>query len=138
MDTRSFSEEDLSCPICYEIFKNPVILTCSHSFCKACLKTFWNTKKLRECPVCRRRMPKDAPPCNLHLKNLCEAFLKERNEREPFCSLHHSELKLFCENDKQPVCLVCRDSRLHKNHNFSPISEAARQSKVTNLCLYWQ
>ncbi|XP_063068964.1 E3 ubiquitin-protein ligase TRIM35-like [Engraulis encrasicolus] len=126
-----FSEVDLSCPVCSEIFKDPVILTCSHSICKGCLKTFWETKGSRECPVCRRRSSKAEPPYNLHLRNLCESFVKDGRQKELLCSLHLSELKLYCENDKQLVCLVCRDAKLHKNHNFSPICEAAQEAKET-------
>uniref|UniRef100_A0A672KXM5 RING-type domain-containing protein n=1 Tax=Sinocyclocheilus grahami TaxID=75366 RepID=A0A672KXM5_SINGR len=77
----SLSEDDFSCPVCQEIFKNPVVLSCSHSFCKECLQQFWRTKKTQECPVCRRRSSRDQPPVNLVLKNLCESFLKQRNER---------------------------------------------------------
>uniref|UniRef100_A0A8C2H0Z8 RING-type domain-containing protein n=1 Tax=Cyprinus carpio TaxID=7962 RepID=A0A8C2H0Z8_CYPCA len=76
----SLSEEDFSCPVCQEIFKNPVVLSCSHSVCKECLQQFWRTKKTQECPVCRRRSSKEQPPVNLALKNLCESFLKDRNE----------------------------------------------------------
>ncbi|XP_076120234.1 E3 ubiquitin-protein ligase TRIM35-like [Alosa pseudoharengus] len=129
MASVSFSEEDLSCPVCCDIFKDPVLLTCTHSICKGCLKTFWVTKGSKECPVCRRSSSKDDPPLNLHLRNLCETFLQEKKKREPFCSLHRSELKLFCEDDKQLLCLVCRDSKLHKKHNFSPIDEAALERK---------
>ncbi|KAL2080837.1 hypothetical protein ACEWY4_022690 [Coilia grayii] len=134
MASISFSEEDLSCPVCTEIFKDPVFLSCSHSICKACVQQFWETKGSRECPVCRRRSSKDRPPPNLHLKNLCETFLQERSQRasvvpEMLCSLHSEKLKLFCLEDKQPVCVVCRDSKTHRKHNFSPISEAALDIK---------
>uniref|UniRef100_A0A673M9I2 Uncharacterized protein n=1 Tax=Sinocyclocheilus rhinocerous TaxID=307959 RepID=A0A673M9I2_9TELE len=127
MASLNVSVEELSCPVCCEIFKNPVVLSCSHSFCKECLQQFWRTKKTQECPVCRRSS-KHEPPVNLVLKNLCESFLKERNESrssgsEEFCSLHSEKLKLFCLEDKQPVCLVCRDSQQHDNHKFRPISE---------------
>ncbi|XP_051994558.1 nuclear factor 7, ovary-like isoform X1 [Xyrauchen texanus] len=118
----SLSVEELSCPVCCEIYKNPVLLSCSHSVCKECLQQFWETKRTQECPVCRRRSSKDEPPCNLALKNLCEMFVKEGNEKE-ICSLHREKLKLFCLDDKQPVCLVCRDSEKHVNHKFRPISE---------------
>ncbi|KAL2080936.1 hypothetical protein ACEWY4_022789 [Coilia grayii] len=131
MASMSVSEEDLCCPVCCEIFKDPVFLTCSHNVCKGCLKTFWETKGSRECPVCRRKSSKEEPPCNLHLKNLCESFSKERSQREPLCTLHRSELKLYCEDDKLLVCVVCRDSKLHKNHSFSPICEAALEHKDT-------
>uniref|UniRef100_A0AAZ3QXH3 B30.2/SPRY domain-containing protein n=1 Tax=Oncorhynchus tshawytscha TaxID=74940 RepID=A0AAZ3QXH3_ONCTS len=30
----SLPEEDLSCPLCHDIFRDPVILPCSHSVCK--------------------------------------------------------------------------------------------------------
>uniref|UniRef100_A0A673JC88 RING-type E3 ubiquitin transferase n=1 Tax=Sinocyclocheilus rhinocerous TaxID=307959 RepID=A0A673JC88_9TELE len=61
----SLSEEELSCPVCHEIFKAPVLLSCSHSVCKECLQQFWRTKKTQECPVCRRRSSKENPPLYL-------------------------------------------------------------------------
>ncbi|XDV48301.1 hypothetical protein PO909_017738 [Leuciscus waleckii] len=133
MASLNVSEEELSCPVCCEIFKAPVLLSCSHSFCKECLQQFWRTKESQECPVCRRRS-NYPPPVNLVLKNLCESFLKERNERrssgsEEICSLHSEKLKLFCLEDKQPVCLVCRDSKQHDNHKFRPISEVVSSYK---------
>ena len=139
MASKPFSEEDLSCPVCCDIFKDPVVLSCSHSVCKTCLQQFWETKGSRECPVCRRRSSKDKPPTNLALKNLCETFLQERGQRGALCSLHGDELKLFCHDDQQLVCFLCRDSKLHKNHNFSPIAEAAVDHKVslitTRFCI---
>uniref|UniRef100_A0A671K863 RING-type domain-containing protein n=1 Tax=Sinocyclocheilus anshuiensis TaxID=1608454 RepID=A0A671K863_9TELE len=66
----SLSEDDFSCPVCQEIFKNPVVLSCSHSFCKGCLQQFWRTKKTQECPVCRRRSSRDDPPVSLVIGSL--------------------------------------------------------------------
>ncbi|XP_048014034.1 nuclear factor 7, ovary-like [Megalobrama amblycephala] len=130
----SAAEDDYICPVCHEIFKAPVILSCSHSFCKECLQQFWRTKKTQECPVCRRRSSKDKPPPNLALKNLCESFLKERNERrssgsEEICSLHSEKLKLFCLEDKQPVCVVCFTSQKHISHTVRPINEVVPSYK---------
>ncbi|XP_062391141.1 zinc-binding protein A33-like [Sardina pilchardus] len=124
-------EEDLTCPVCCDIYKDPVLLSCSHSVCKACLQQFWESKGHRECPYCRRKCSKEFYPPNFALRNLCETFVQERNQRdsEVLCSQHSEKLKLFCEEDKQPVCLVCRDSRKHKNHNCSPIDEAAQDRK---------
>ncbi|XP_074492876.1 nuclear factor 7, ovary-like [Sebastes fasciatus] len=125
----SRSEEDLCCPVCHDVFRDPVLLSCSHSFCKDCLKSWWREKLTRECPICKRRSSKVEPPCNLVLKNLCEAFLQERDQRasEALCSLHSEKLKLFCLDHQQPVCVICRDSEKHTNHRFRPIDEAARQ-----------
>ncbi|KAM4583356.1 nuclear factor 7, brain-like [Fundulus diaphanus] len=127
----SRSEEDLCCTVCQDVFKDPVLLSCSHSFCKECLKNWWREKAAQECPVCRERSLTANPPCNLALKNLCETFLQQRDQRasEDLCSLHSEKLKLFCLDHQQPVCLVCRDSEKHTNHRFRPIDEAAQQHK---------
>ncbi|XP_031159465.1 nuclear factor 7, ovary-like [Sander lucioperca] len=127
----SRSEEDLCCPVCHDVFRNPVLLSCSHSFCKECLQSWWREKPTKECPVCKKRSSKEFPPCNLVLKNLCEAFLLERDQRasEALCSLHSEKLKLFCLDHQQPVCVICRDSEKHSNHRIRPIDEAARQHK---------
>ncbi|XP_076119148.1 E3 ubiquitin-protein ligase TRIM39-like isoform X1 [Alosa pseudoharengus] len=127
-------EEDLSCPVCCDVLKDPVLLSCSHSMCDACLQQFWKSKGSRECPVCRRRSSREFPPQNLVLKNLCETFLQERSQRasagsEVLCSLHSEKLKLFCLEDKQPVCLVCQASKKHTNHKFQPVDEAAADLK---------
>uniref|UniRef100_A0A3B5LP44 Zinc finger RING-type eukaryotic domain-containing protein n=1 Tax=Xiphophorus couchianus TaxID=32473 RepID=A0A3B5LP44_9TELE len=37
-------EEDLCCPGCQDVFKDPVLLSCSHSFCKemgSCPSLIW-------------------------------------------------------------------------------------------------
>uniref|UniRef100_A0A3Q3KHG1 Tripartite motif containing 35-12 n=1 Tax=Mastacembelus armatus TaxID=205130 RepID=A0A3Q3KHG1_9TELE len=127
----SRSEEDLCCPVCQEVFRDPVVLSCSHSFCKDCLKSWWREKQNHECPLCKRRSSKEEPPCNLVLKKLCESFLQQRDQRAPegLCSLHSETLKLFCLDHQQPVCLVCRDSEKHSEHRFRPIDEAAPQHK---------
>ncbi|XP_076849657.1 E3 ubiquitin-protein ligase TRIM35-like [Brachyhypopomus gauderio] len=127
--TNPLSEEEFSCPVCCDIFRDPVLLSCSHSVCKTCLQQFWETKGSRECPVCRRRSSRDYPPCNLALKNLCESFLASRSQRssagsEVLCSLHNEKRKLFCLEDLQPVCVVCQISKAHKTHDCLPVEEA--------------
>ncbi|XP_030641275.1 E3 ubiquitin-protein ligase TRIM17-like [Chanos chanos] len=127
---RIFADEDFTCPVCCDIFTDPVLLQCSHSVCKACVEQYWITKPFRQCPICRKRSKRN-PPINLALRNLCEAFLEDRNQRasEVLCALHDEKLKLFCLDDKEPVCLVCRDSSKHKDHRFRPVDEAVRDVK---------
>ncbi|XP_038829183.1 nuclear factor 7, brain-like [Salvelinus namaycush] len=75
----SLLEEDLSCPVCGEIFKCPLILSCSHSFCKECLEKTWKKTPSRGCPLCRSTSSMELP--NLALKNLCESFLQMTEKR---------------------------------------------------------
>ncbi|XP_015240542.1 PREDICTED: nuclear factor 7, ovary-like [Cyprinodon variegatus] len=127
--------EDLCCPICQDIFKDPVVISCSHSFCKTCLQKWWKEKKTLECPICKRKSSRSDPPRNLVLKNLCEAYERPNNHRahnngsEQLCSLHSEKLKIFCLDHQQPVCVICRDSKIHNQHHFRPLNEAAQEKR---------
>ncbi|XP_026216968.1 tripartite motif-containing protein 35 [Anabas testudineus] len=128
----SLPEVDLSCPICCEIFKDPVVLKCSHSFCALCLQKYWTQRgRNRDCPLCRTQSL-DEPVPSLTLRNLCESLIQDGEEAagelycEPgeVCPLHGEKLKLFCLQDKEPICVVCHTSRKHKQHDCCPVSEA--------------
>ncbi|KAJ8357981.1 hypothetical protein AAFF_G00046950 [Aldrovandia affinis] len=127
-------EEELSCPVCTKIFTDPVVLKCSHSFCKACLQKWWGQKVSWKCPVCMEMSSlKDSLP-NLSLRNTCEAFLKETSLRatagsEELCSLHSEKLKLFCLEDQIPICVICHTSEKHEKHKVRPVQEAASTYK---------
>lgn len=46
------------------------------------------------------------------------------------CPKHQQlELTLFCKNDRQLVCLVCRDGREHAGHSFRPVEEEGEEVK---------
>ncbi|XP_023268881.1 tripartite motif-containing protein 35-like [Seriola lalandi dorsalis] len=133
----SLPEVDLSCPICCEIFRDPVVLKCSHSFCAPCLQQYWTPARgrSRDCPLCRSQSVDDPVP-SLTLKNLCESYVSLESEEleekagelycDPgeMCPLHGERLKLFCLPDKEPICVVCHTSRKHKQHDCCPVSEA--------------
>ncbi|KAM9393150.1 E3 ubiquitin-protein ligase TRIM35-like [Pholidichthys leucotaenia] len=138
-------EDQLSCPICCEIFKDPVVLKCSHSFCRGCLQQFWSSKKgKRECPFCRRKCSLTEPLVSLVLKNVAETFLKEQEGTrasiganglveggvtEVKCSMHEEVLKLFCLVDLEVLCCVCHTSKKHQGHKMCPLDEAAQDFK---------
>lgn len=131
----SLPEEDLSCPVCCDFFRDPVLLPCSHSFCRECLQRCWETSATRSCPVCRRWSSRRNPPTNLALKNLCEAFVQGRARRETteakqLCPQHGEKLKLFCQEDQLPICVVCQTSKTHKGHECLPLEEAAIDCRV--------
>uniref|UniRef100_A0AAV2JER1 Uncharacterized protein n=1 Tax=Knipowitschia caucasica TaxID=637954 RepID=A0AAV2JER1_KNICA len=112
-----------------EVYKDPVMLPCCHSFCKACLYDWWRENVTRQCPVCRRCSSMTDPPSNLVLKNLCDTFSQQLNRPslpEAICPHHKEKVQLFCLDHQQPVCLVCRDSRAHHEHKFRPINEMAQ------------
>lgn len=131
---RPFSEEDLTCPVCCDIFKDPVLLKCSHSVCRNCIQQYWTVKPSRECPLCRKRSNKNLT-VNLALKNLCQTFVDFRGPPEEQCEVHRERLSLFCLCDEQLVCVVCRESREHKTHTCRPVNELAEERKVDCIFL---
>ncbi|XP_063357318.1 E3 ubiquitin-protein ligase TRIM35 [Pelmatolapia mariae] len=128
-------ELDLTCAVCCEIFRDPVVLKCSHSFCASCLQQYWSRQRRnRDCPLCRTQSVDDPVP-SLTLKNLCESYTHESEEPEEtaeelpgepgeLCPHHGERLKLYCLSDKVPICVVCHTSRKHKQHECCPVSEA--------------
>ncbi|XP_067140787.1 E3 ubiquitin-protein ligase RNF114-like [Centruroides vittatus] len=41
---------DVQCPICLDVYIDPVILTCGHMYCKECIES--SRKITKACPVC--------------------------------------------------------------------------------------
>ncbi|XP_055793527.1 E3 ubiquitin-protein ligase TRIM39-like [Salvelinus fontinalis] len=123
----SLLEKHLSCPVCSDIFSNPVVLKCSHSFCEECLQKYWKDMDNLLCPVCSKECSIEQPSQSLVLKSLCESFQRgSENEKgsQDICQQHREKLKLFCFDDKQPICVVCHISKKHKGHDCCPIEEA--------------
>ncbi|KAI3351244.1 hypothetical protein L3Q82_005794 [Scortum barcoo] len=53
--TRGSLREDLTCAICCDLFREPVMLACMHHFCKPCISRYWRgTQGPVTCPQCRK------------------------------------------------------------------------------------
>nr|XP_061794060.1 E3 ubiquitin-protein ligase TRIM39-like [Nerophis lumbriciformis] len=118
-------EDHLQCPTCLDVFRDPVMLPCSHNFCHACLQQ-WKDAGEQSCPVCRKEFRSMDIPLNLALKNLCENFPRASIKSEDICSMHQEELKLFCLDHREIVCIICMDSEIHVGHTFRPLKEIVK------------
>ncbi|XP_078280118.1 E3 ubiquitin/ISG15 ligase TRIM25-like [Rhinoraja longicauda] len=72
-------EEELTCPICLQIYTDPVILNCKHSFCRACIDESWREPGLGSgvysCPECRADYrEKPALKRNFKLANIAQKY----------------------------------------------------------------
>ncbi|XP_067829974.1 zinc-binding protein A33-like [Heptranchias perlo] len=155
--------EYLNCPICLDLFTEPVILDCGHNFCQHCIKRYWEGGETVSCPECRKVFRERNLRLNRALANLAEKarnlmqaprakesechrqaqpepqpqprdlWLSPEDNRLRFsCREHQEELKLFCETDKELICVMCldgRDGQSHRSHNFMLISEAVEMYK---------
>ncbi|XP_070997899.1 E3 ubiquitin-protein ligase TRIM39-like [Oncorhynchus clarkii lewisi] len=52
------SEEQFLCSVCLDVFTEPVSIPCGHNFCKACIRGYWDTSDLCQCPMCKKNFDK--------------------------------------------------------------------------------
>ncbi|XP_026043454.1 tripartite motif-containing protein 35-like [Astatotilapia calliptera] len=137
MAERALFENFLSCHVCSETFRDPVSLSCNHSFCSSCLQKFWKQTTNQNCPICKRKSSKDRPYVNFALKELADSFAgrqksgsSETGEKKlmAVCSKHDEEPKLFCVDEQRAVCTVC-DFPHHQSHKVVPVEEAVSDLK---------
>uniref|UniRef100_A0A3B3WVN9 Uncharacterized protein n=1 Tax=Poecilia mexicana TaxID=48701 RepID=A0A3B3WVN9_9TELE len=137
MAERALFERFLSCHVCSETFRDPVSLSCNHSFCSSCLQKFWEQTGNKNCPICKRKSSKD-PGINFSLKELAESFTgrqkpgsseTETGKKEKVVCEKHSEVPYwFCKDEQRAVCPVCEFS-LHQSHKVIPIEQAVSELK---------
>nr|XP_048674578.1 zinc finger protein RFP-like isoform X1 [Caretta caretta] len=129
-------QEEATCPICLEYFTDPVTLECGHNFCRACIAQCWEgPDTAASCPQCRETVQQRNLRPNRQLANILEIAkrlsfqtVKGAGGGE-VCGEHQEALKLFCEEDQTPICVVCDRSRAHRTHMVVPIQEAAQEYK---------
>ncbi|GCC44124.1 hypothetical protein chiPu_0028098, partial [Chiloscyllium punctatum] len=127
---------EVICPICMEFYSEPVMIDCGHNFCKGCILSFWdkNSESI-VCPKCRQEFSQRNVRLNRFAANMVESVRRLSSKpREadisPRCEQHDEKLKLFCENDRAAICVVCAVSHEHKDHKISPLKDVAEVYKV--------
>ena len=130
-------EEQLTCPVCLDLYTNPKILPCLHSFCQECLEGLPQAREARgdtyylSCPTCRQRteVPREgvrAFPVAFHLNNLKEIrqSLKKKGSdpHQVTCIDHDKPLDGFCETCKTVICFHCA-VRTHEGHKYDLVSD---------------
>ncbi|XP_043942123.1 nuclear factor 7, ovary-like [Protopterus annectens] len=137
--------EELSCSICLELFKDPVIVECGHNFCKSCINKVWDSLSTLCCPECKEEFSDRRYTVNRFLANqvakaqslthkLEEEIIEigqEEEEQQTYvkheevarrCWKHEERLNLFCEEDEALACSLCVPK--HYGHHFISLQEA--------------
>ncbi|XP_051048478.1 tripartite motif-containing protein 30A isoform X2 [Phodopus roborovskii] len=127
-------KEEVTCPICLELLKEPVSADCDHSFCRACITLNYESSKVKEgvgiCPVCRLTYLFENLRPNRHVTNIVERLKEfksspEEEQKVHVCAQHGEKLQLFCEKDMVAICWLCERSQDHLGHQTALLEEVA-------------
>ncbi|XP_044912520.1 E3 ubiquitin-protein ligase TRIM17 isoform X3 [Felis catus] len=133
-------QEEATCSICLDYFTDPVMTSCGHNFCRECIRLAWEKAKGRKggrkrkgsfpCPECRELSPQRNLRPNRLLTKVAEMARQHPGfQSRDLCTEHQELLKLFCEDDQIPICVVCKEAREHRTHRVVPVEEAVQEYK---------
>ncbi|XP_013875257.1 probable E3 ubiquitin-protein ligase TRIM8 [Austrofundulus limnaeus] len=103
-------EEELLCPICLNVFDEPIQLPCKHNFCRGCISEAWakETAAVR-CPECNHDYnPKPALEKNFKLASIVKRFNALNVEKVP-AALHCVLCRRGPPLPVRKVCLRCKE-----------------------------
>ncbi|XP_078595388.1 uncharacterized protein LOC144872762 [Branchiostoma floridae x Branchiostoma japonicum] len=81
--------EELTCPVCLDLYEQPVLLPCAHSLCKRCAGVFFAgisvAQKHIRCPSCRHKfllpaLGADGLLKNTTLRNIVDRYREAKNK----------------------------------------------------------
>ena len=129
------AQNNLTCPVCYQLFKNPKYLPCYHSYCEGCLEKMQVQSKII-CPECRKEAKVPAGgvkelPNNFFINRLVDDLIlkkKVEGEQEVKCDeCDNDPVVSFCPDCNFFFCLACNDhhtrSKLYRGHAIVPLTE---------------
>ena len=141
--------QSLECAICLNVFNEPKILSCSHTFCLSCLKRLLESQldgnKL-PCPVCKQVT--DVPDgdvsrvqTNIDLKSLVE----DVKNKQPSCTTckgnKEPEAVSYCQDCEKYLCASCQKKHSewgafsdHRVHSMKDISTGKFVLKRRRKC----
>eukprot|EP01113_Clastostelium_recurvatum_P038343 TRINITY_DN5729_c0_g1_i5.p1 TRINITY_DN5729_c0_g1~~TRINITY_DN5729_c0_g1_i5.p1 ORF type:complete len:716 (-),score=78.99 TRINITY_DN5729_c0_g1_i5:672-2819(-) len=135
INTMSGEDDDFSsCPVCFELFDDPRLFPCGHSFCFKCVQQLSSRPQGGQlmCPICNRTLPATdvaSLPKNYSLIEMIARATMSASPSSPSMTtpstgitltcIHHSDQKLEfictqCNNAR--VCAKCLLLGPHKMH----------------------
>ena len=110
-------EEEITCPVCQEHFRDPKILPCLHYYCKECVRQLAlraGTNRPFVCPECRRGtvLPQNDPdqlPTAFFVNRMKELRSKmEKAHGNAMCELcSRAKVEAFCRQCAEFICSDC-------------------------------
>ncbi|XP_060731291.1 E3 ubiquitin-protein ligase TRIM39-like isoform X2 [Tachysurus vachellii] len=137
-------EDQLQCPICLDVFTDPVSTPCGHNYCMICLKEFWDSSSHCQCPVCKEEFPKRPElRINTFISALAAPFNKSVQVKSSTATEKPTQSQVFCDIccEKKCAavksCLICMTSycktHLEPHERVSSLKKHKLIDPVENL-----
>lgn len=128
-----YIQEHFTCPICYEILKNPITTICGHNFCKSCI-----IANNLECAYCKTTLKACEITINYQIKNFIEETL-EKGSKNQKCNSKSNEIY---NEIKEPnfYNLECKNFNLwmdSQENSLTPLNKNEfKDNKITRINKY--
>ena len=116
-DFKRVSAQSLECAICLNVFNEPKILSCSHTFCHTCLKRLLESQldgKKLPCPVCRNVT--DVPDgdvsrvqTNIALMSLVDDVKNQQQKCTNCKGNENPDAISYCQDCGKYLCSSCHE-----------------------------
>ena len=140
-------QEQVSCPVCLDVFTQPKLLVCNHAFCKQCIDHLPvdvdEGNHIIKCPTCTCRekttLPKhdaaNLPPA-FYITTLIELYQATQKAtaavpdtpKDESCSKHGRPLDMYCDDCQQVVCAKCFHLD-HRDHKCDFVADTYSETK---------
>ena len=138
------------CPICTELFCNPRMLPCFHTFCLKCIEQYCRGKRKGDtmpCPMCRKKFKVPTGGLselrvNCFVERLVAAESQSGINKVVNCDVCligkqcNEEASSFCMECQENMCEPC--SNMHKSmkmsmtHHISAIEDSSNMEEIEN------
>uniref|UniRef100_A0A671NJX0 Uncharacterized protein n=1 Tax=Sinocyclocheilus anshuiensis TaxID=1608454 RepID=A0A671NJX0_9TELE len=117
-----FSQDELMCPVCLDLLKDPVAIPCGHSYCKSCITGCWDQEdqmRVYSCPQCRQTFKIDRHThthththTNIYLAELVEKLKETKLTADCYAGAGDVQCDVCTGRKYKAVksCLMCQES----------------------------
>lgn len=150
MNPTDSSAPQMECPVCFEVYKSPLLLPgCGHTICSNCAELLVTEGNFLRCPECRliyqlRRGVKSLPK-NVALQRTIDEQMQINSRRVSMCGEHPDDaISLYCKTCEKAICLKCyftgtlrKGDTMHSGHQVQTTEDAFSKEKVRLLFHYF-